>query len=474
MVRCRNTIVSLKSKQSDTEHAGRSSGTLGSVVTEKAAGLRSARSRRPSRAVGQEALAGYVVAAVEPPPSAGELRQHLSRALPEYMIPAFFVSLPSLPLTASGKVDRRALPAPTSARPELEPRFAAPRTASEGRLAQIWCEVLGLERVGIHDDFFAIGGHSLLALRVWARIKETFGKDHPIASLFRHRTIEELAAVLEEGDRRGWPPGITPEPGSAADSMPTLFCVDDLAAMTQYLDDIPTYPVGFYTDEHLIWHYDSLVERAKPYVERLRQRQPKGPYRLCGTCALASTAFEMARQLHEQGEQVPLLILISPRPLGSASKPHRPLAGFAMRYYTVRLRHHLDRARRMPLRSWPSYGAGRVVAFLRRLAVGAKLARSPIETSDFWKIRPELRKAFLTYEPAHFPGRVTVLLPKQSADIHGNTDLGWGRVAGGGVDVHIMPGDHDSLLREPEMLRCVAEKIRSLYRESCRSRCTDV
>jgi amino acid adenylation domain-containing protein len=423
---------------------------------------------------GHKALVGYVVAAADPPPSGGELRQHLSRTLPEYMIPASFVSMPTLPLTPSGKVDRRALPAPTAARPELEPPFAAPRTASEERLARIWCEVLGLERVGIRDDFFAIGGHSLLALRVWARIKETFGQDHPIATLFRHRTIEDLAAALREGDRTERPSATPPEPGGAADSMPTLFCVDALAAMTQYLDDIPTYPVGFYTDEHLIWHYDSLVERAKAYVERLRQRQPKGPYRLCGSCAAASTAFEMARQLHEQGEEIPLLVLISPRPVGSASKGHRPLRVLAMRYYKVRLRHHLERVRRMPLRSWPSYWAGRVLAFLRRLAVRAKLAPSPMESSEFWRIRPQLRKALSTYQPAHFAGRVTVLAPKQSVDIHQDTDLGWGRVAGGGVDVYVMPGDHHSLLRDPEALRCVAQKIRAIYHESCRPRCAYV
>src|SRR5262249_52739605 len=151
--------------------------------------------------------------------------------------------------------------------------------------------------------------------------------------------------------------------------------------------------------------------------------------------------------------------LVSPRPLGSVSKRHRPLPFLAMRYYTIRLRHHLQRALRLPLRSWPSYWVRRVVTFVRRLAVRAKLTPSPMETSEFLRIRPHLRKALSTYEPAHFSGRVTVLLPKQSVDIHEDTDLGWGRVAGGGLDVHIMPGDHASLLRDPEMLRCLGQKI---------------
>jgi hypothetical protein len=126
-----------------------------------------------------------------------ELRAMISAALPDYMVPAAYVELDSLPLTPSGKVDRPALPSPDNARPDLTAEFTPPNTPTEQILAGIWCEVLGLDRVGIHDDFFMLGGHSLLATRVMSRLKVTFGLDLALPVMFDQPTVAGLADVVE-------------------------------------------------------------------------------------------------------------------------------------------------------------------------------------------------------------------------------------------------------------------------------------
>jgi amino acid adenylation domain-containing protein len=139
-------------------------------------------------------LVAYVVPAPGPPPAAGDLREHLSDLLPQYLVPDAFVTLDRLPLTPRGKIDRRALPAPDAA-PEASP-YDPPAGDLERALASVWQEVLGLDRVGVHDNFFDLGGHSLLLVRVQRRIAEAFGHEVPILTLFQQPTIAALAAHL--------------------------------------------------------------------------------------------------------------------------------------------------------------------------------------------------------------------------------------------------------------------------------------
>ena len=131
-------------------------------------------------------------------PSTAALRSHLSERLPEYMIPQAFVALAALPLTSNGKVDRRALPAPGGERPNVERPFAAARTETEEKLAEVWRRILGLDRVGRDDNFFELGGHSLKATQAIARAEELFGIDLPLRTLFETPTVAGLARRIEE------------------------------------------------------------------------------------------------------------------------------------------------------------------------------------------------------------------------------------------------------------------------------------
>jgi len=145
---------------------------------------------------GDKRLVAYVVATEKEELQANELRQFLKTKLPDYMVPRAFVNLASLPLTATGKINRKALPAPDECVFEAQEDFAAPRTPVEASLARIWSEVLKLQKVGIHDNFFDLGGHSLLATQVISRIRGVFNLEIPLRTLFELPTIAELAVAV--------------------------------------------------------------------------------------------------------------------------------------------------------------------------------------------------------------------------------------------------------------------------------------
>jgi len=148
---------------------------------------------------GDVRLVAYLVPRANASPSAADLRVFLKDRLPEYMIPSAFVILPSLPLNPSGKVDRKALPAPASGRPTRSGAYVAPRTEVESMIAAVWKEVLCLEAVGMHDNFFDIGGHSLKLIQVQARIEKQLNRKLAVVDLFQYPTIETLSRHLTSG-----------------------------------------------------------------------------------------------------------------------------------------------------------------------------------------------------------------------------------------------------------------------------------
>jgi amino acid adenylation domain-containing protein len=160
-------------------------------------GLKDAVVLMNESALDDKRLIAYLVAVDEDDrPVTGELRAFLRERLPTYMIPNVFVALDHLPLTANGKVDRKALPAPVSAEREEDEQYAAPQTEMEHRVAAIWREVLGTARIGAHDNFFDLGGHSLLIVRVHNKLREMLHREIPIVELFRHPTVTTLSEYL--------------------------------------------------------------------------------------------------------------------------------------------------------------------------------------------------------------------------------------------------------------------------------------
>jgi amino acid adenylation domain-containing protein len=267
---------------------------------------------------GEMYLVAYLVPRQQPAPSVRELRQFLAQKVPGYMIPAVFVQLEALPLTPNGKVDRLGLPPATIADLTSEATYVTARTPLEAQLADIWISVLQLDRVGIQDNFFDLGGNSLLAIQIFAQIEAVFQQRVPLAILFQAPTISQLAMVLQEQSyAQAWSPLVEIQTGG---SKPPLFCMHGggfnvliYRNLAQNLG--PDYPVyglqaqGLNGDptQPIPDIRDLLEDLAADYIQEIRRVQPHGPYFLAGLSAGGNIAFEMAQQLQAAGEEVPFL-----------------------------------------------------------------------------------------------------------------------------------------------------------------------
>jgi len=194
---------------------------------------------------GEKRLVAYVVPEGRERPGVEEWRSCLRDRLPEYMVPAAFVTMEALPLTPNGKVDRRALPLPDAPRPEGAVHFVAPRNATERAVARLWADVLGVEGVGVHDNFFDLGGHSLRATRIIACLRDELGQQVSLQTLFDHPTIAGLVQALADAE----PAGVVPEIPLAAsgnreaERLPLSPAQARLWFISQYEPQSPVYNV---------------------------------------------------------------------------------------------------------------------------------------------------------------------------------------------------------------------------------------
>jgi thioesterase domain-containing protein/acyl carrier protein len=271
---------------------------------------------------GNKRLIAYVVVNQTSAATVSQLHQFLKQKLPEYMIPSAIVKLEALPLTPNGKVDRRALLATDTARPELQSAFVAPRDTLELQLAQIWEDVLNVRPIGVTDNFFTLGGHSLLAVRLIALLQQQFGQNLPLATLFLAPTIEHLASTLgQPTDERQWSPLVKIQSGG---SKRPFFCVPGAGGNVIYFyhlarhlgSDQPFYGLQARGLDGEQMPHTQVEDMAAYYIEALQTVQPQGPYLLGGHSFGSYVAFEMALQLLHQGQEVALLaILDTPAPL---------------------------------------------------------------------------------------------------------------------------------------------------------------
>ncbi|WP_030785460.1 non-ribosomal peptide synthetase [Streptomyces sp. NRRL S-920] len=273
---------------------------------------------RSARA-GADQLVGYVVPASGADPDPADLRSALGRSLPEWMVPAAVLVLDELPLTAHGKLDRRALPAPDFGARE---NHRGPRDAREEVLCALFADVLGIDRLGIDSGFFELGGNSLSATRLIARLRTTLGVSLPVRALFAAPTVEQLATRIEQADRE---PSSGHEgllPLRAQGTRPPLFCVHPVEGVSiGYAGLLPHLgagqPVYGFQAAGLERPADrpaKLAQMAREYVDQLLAVQPEGPYQLLGWSFGGVVAHEMAVQLQQTGKDVALLALMDSHP----------------------------------------------------------------------------------------------------------------------------------------------------------------
>ncbi len=247
---------------------------------------------------------------------AEQFRAYLSTSLPEYMVPAAYVRMEALPLTPNGKIDRKVLPAP-EANAFSTRGYEPPQGEAEAKLAAIWSEVIKLERVGRNDNFFDLGGHSLMAARAVALMNQEFGTSLPIRVLFQANTVSQLAALIgKQGESQGedWPILI---PVQTRGTRTPLFCVARpnvnalgyLMLSRELGIDQPVYGLQVQLEEDPAIDFSDEQYRttATEYIRAIRAVQPHGPYNLIGQCQGAYIAFEMVQQLEAEGERVSFL-----------------------------------------------------------------------------------------------------------------------------------------------------------------------
>ena len=279
---------------------------------------------------GDPRLAAYWVGKAERDALLGTAR----RALPPYMVPSSYVRLESFPLTPNGKIDRKSLPR-GAAVPLQASRLKRPSDDTEARLEAIWCRLLGVDRVGVDQDFFTLGGTSVLAVQACVQIEKETGVEIPLASFFASPTVEGLAPFVTRVRQVSSPdaPIVVDLRRSSGERRP-LFCLLGVALYHELAlaltEDRPV--VGMHVPFRYIPGTDpwpTVGRMAAAYLALIRQRQAHGPYNLAGLCFGGVVAFEVARQLEAQGEEVAVVaVMDGALPLGRETNPLRNLAGY--------------------------------------------------------------------------------------------------------------------------------------------------
>ncbi len=271
---------------------------------------------------GNKALVAYLVVREEP--AVTELRDFLLVRLPDYMVPAAFVILEKLPLTPNGKIDRQALPAPGENRQGTTVEPVAPRTPTEAALAKIWTELLGVQHPGIHDNFFALGGHSLMAVKMISEIKRQMNLDLPVRTLFQYPTIQDLSGILSAQNykiKKRKSELIQLQPGKAG---PELFFIIDegslgLFKLAHLLDkSLPIYASVVPLPEAALIASQKkqfatlprMEDLAAGHVALIKSRPTTGPILIAGHCFGGILAFEIAHQLLASGIPVQSVLLL--------------------------------------------------------------------------------------------------------------------------------------------------------------------
>jgi amino acid adenylation domain-containing protein len=405
----------------------------------------------------QKRLIAYLVAkdTVEPVEQGAvptDITEYLKQHLPEYMVPGVYRMIEQLPITPSGKIDRRALL--TLNQPELSRQQdgTPPQTDTEAKLVEIWQTVLGITPIHTTDNFWEIGGNSLQAMALFVEIEVTFQKRIPLTTLLQSPTIAQLAEKLEDKHwQASWNSLVPIQPQGS--SLPLFFvhpikgdvlCYAKLARclgieqpfyglQAQGLDGKSNVP-------------KRIEDLAAAYLKEIKTVQSQGPYCLGGYSLGGIIAFEMAQQLHQQGAEVKLLALLDPDPPQFLSKGQRVFR-------------HLNRLSKMKTTTAKiTYFWNRFSGRLKQELLQAQrlTGQAPSSSANKFLLEEILHQAFSDYQANPYPGHLALfksqdvffedeLLPTDPVD----SALAWSQLALQGIEVHQVPGTHANLLESP-------------------------
>ena len=372
------------------------------------------------------------------------IRGYTFARLADFKVPSQILILDRLPKGPTGKLQRIGLGEKLA--PLLWPLFVPPRSSTEVILAKAYAEALGLAEVGVHDNFFSLGGDSISAMRAMARVRTLFQVEVPLPAIFRAPTVEQLAEIIEQ---RKWPvlrsSLVLLQDGG---SEPPIFCLPgtlgnvftDLGALARYLGNKqPVY--GFQDGFHNPFTIEALANR---YVGELRLVQSEGPYCLIGVCSGGAIAFEMARQLWATGQETAFLALVEPTPpYERGLQPYLSFAAFVLGRFGRRFSRHSSRVPQL----------------------------SPVERSFYFRLRWKVisrQWALRRYLPRPYPGAIHMFMTGELVRSTRHSRLGWAKLALGGARIHEIPGTHGAITGlndtpvDEACMKVIAEKIRVL------------
>ncbi|MCH6198673.1 amino acid adenylation domain-containing protein [Aquiflexum sp. LQ15W] len=403
--------------------------------------------------------------------TAEEMKAYLMEKLPQYMVPNFYVKLEKLPLTSNGKIDRKALP-DLSIGDMVTPDYIEPRSELEKKLAVIWQRILSWERVGIHDDFFALGGNSLLSVKVISALEKEIGSKIPINLIFKFPNIFAFAKAIENSNQNqaGWNSLVAIKPSG---SKPPLYIVHGVGSavsiyysLAKYIeDDQPIYgfqPKGLDGKEV---PNSSLEEMASYYISLMIDQNPYGPYNISGYSFGGYVAYEMAQQLHAMGRKVGKLILFDTSSLDSYEK----LSAFdKLKLRSKIILNEINFVLHEP----QGYLEKKTRSYKRKrdkLLVKMKLKPDPKFLDDSRSVLNRVAKnnadILRSYKLVPYHGPMVLFRAKtQGFYVEEPKYYGWVPFVEKVNVVHVS-GHHDNLFHKPEILKEMAEKIQKVLDE---------
>jgi acyl-CoA synthetase (AMP-forming)/AMP-acid ligase II/thioesterase domain-containing protein len=436
----------------------------------------------PHALLGEEVAAG-VVLRENTSATERDIQEFASARLADFKVPRRVIFLKEIPKGPTGKLQRMGLAEklgltpPDSACPKRERPCVAPRDTLELQLTQIWEKVLAIRPIGIRDNFFDLGGYSLLAARLFGEIEKVTGKNLPLATLLQAPTIEHLAELLrQEGWSAPWAPLVALQSGG---SNPPFFFMHAVGGnILNYRDlsrclgpDQPFYGLQAQGLDGKQAPHTRVEDMAALYIKEIRTVQSEGPYFLGGGSSGGIVAFEMAQQLQAQGQQVALLALFDPyqRSLTTFLRDRRSLpkpAAFRSKTYSLvqRVDQHLGQLLLCGPKDYVAGRVGKLKTRIERKFQEITYKGSPYTDGSSSRalhvVLEANRQALSTYVPQVYPGQITLFLCSEAPErFFYDSRWGWNEMAAEGLEVHVIPGSHETVFSEPHV-KVAAEKLR--------------
>lgn len=430
--------------------------------------------------VGEDYLAAYIVPAHESVALA-EIRAHCRQKMPNFMIPSRFITLQKMPLSTNGKLDRRALAQIRGAK-SLGSVIEPPRNIAESKLMVIWRELLQQPEFGIHDDFFDLGGHSFMAVRLISRIEREFGIHLPLGAILNAPTISSQAILLGQANT-SWRQERILVPINPNGNKPILFGIHGHEGGVLYFRfiarqlpaDQPFYALQAQGVDGVAPALRRIEDMALLYLREIKKLQPHGPYYLCGFSLGGEIAYEMAQQLLKRGEQVKLLLMLDTRNPERLARTREFAENRTFLDETDRtIQWHIRRLSQTGLKGKVGYVWMLLQTKILRVtlfslaALAHAIKRRLSDRMLLAYLRTAHSKALHEYFPQPYAGKVTLFRSSQTEEESSDqAPWSWEALALGGFEKHRFNASHNIIAEEyaPEVAQKIKECLERAFRD---------